>query len=128
MGMAVEPTGRPQVIIVDDDAAVRNALVFALQVDGFEVRAYESGWDVLADRDLPIHGCLVIDQRMPGLDGLEMLARLRARGVTLPAMLITTPTAVLQKRALAANIRIVEKPMMTSLIDHVRELIGDARP
>jgi two-component system, LuxR family, response regulator FixJ len=124
MDMAVAPEDKLEIIIVDDDEAVRNALVFAFQIDGFDVRAFGSGEQILAASDLPRRGCLIMDQRLPGIDGLEVVARLRARGVDLPALLITTPTTSIQRKAKAADIDIVEKPMLTALVDRVRILIG----
>ena len=124
MDMAVDRDYPGQVIVVDDDPAVCNALKFAFQIDGYDVRTFDNAEQLLAARDLPARGCLVVDQRMPGIDGLDMIARLRAEGVDLPAVLITTPTSLVQRRAAAANIPIVEKPLLNSaLVDQVRELI-----
>ena len=53
------------ILVVDDDAAVRNALKFALEVEGFSVRLYATPEALLAEKDLPAAGCLVIDYRMP---------------------------------------------------------------
>ncbi len=72
------------VLVVDDDAAVRSALKFVLEVEGFRVRLYPDAGTLLADGDLPRQGCLVIDYRMPGMDGLELVERLRADHVALP--------------------------------------------
>ncbi|MBM6583407.1 response regulator [Microvirga sp. BT689] len=55
------------VIVVDDDAAVRQSLKFALEQEGFEVRLYEDGAQLLADGALPLTGCLVVDLTMPGM-------------------------------------------------------------
>jgi len=123
--MDVSVNDKPNIVLVDDDAAVRAALTFAFQVDGFEVEAFGSGEEVLAAERLPDRGCLVMDQRMPGIDGLDALAELRARGISLPAVLITTPTVQVQRRAAAARVPIVEKPLMsTALVDQVRRLLG----
>src|ERR1051326_265321 len=77
------------VLVVDDDAAVRAALKFALEVEGFRVRLYDGPEALLADPDLPERACLVIDYRMPGIDGIELVRRLRQRQVALPALLIS---------------------------------------
>jgi FixJ family two-component response regulator len=117
-------TASPLVIVVDDDVAVRNSLKFSLEVEGFAVRVYSSGLDLLNDAELPPGGCLVIDQNMPGMSGLDLVGRLRAREVAAPAILITSyPTAVLRERAAKAGVIIVEKPFLgTVLVDRIRDL------
>lgn len=105
------------VVIVDDDAALRSSLEFILGVEGYAVRSYANGRDLLDDPGLPQHGCLVIDQRLPDIQGLALIEALRARAVTLPAILITThPTQALRRRAERANVSIVEKPLITGTL------------
>jgi two-component system response regulator FixJ len=101
------------VLVVDDDAAVRAALKFALEVDGFRVRVYDSAAAVLADGGLPVRACLVIDYRMPDIDGLELVELLRARQVALPAILISgRVNNQLRHRAERLGvIRVLEKPL-----------------
>jgi FixJ family two-component response regulator len=121
----------PVVLVVDDDPAVRNSLKFSLQIEGFSVRAYASGSELLSDPDLPDTGCLVIDQRMPGMSGLDLVASLRERHVVLPAILITTnPNAAVQRRAADAGVPVVEKPLLgDALSRRIREALGhEGRP
>jgi two-component system response regulator FixJ len=116
------------VMVVDDDVAVRNSLKFSLEVEGFAVRAYSGGIELLNDTELPRGaGCLVIDQNMPGMNGLDLVAQLRARDIVVPAILITSyPTAALSQRAAKAGVPIVEKPFLgTALVDRIRDLAGD---
>jgi two-component system, LuxR family, response regulator FixJ len=77
------------VLVVDDDAAVRAALKFALEIEGFRVRLYDGPAALLADTDLPEKACLVIDYHMPDMDGIELVDRLRRLNVNLPAILIS---------------------------------------
>ncbi len=65
------------VLVVDDDAAVRASLKFALEVEGFQVRLYDRPEAVLADAELPERACLLIDYHMPIIDGIELIERLR---------------------------------------------------
>jgi FixJ family two-component response regulator len=112
-------------VIVDDDPPLLAALKFSLEVEGFEVRAYATAESLLAEREFPELGCLILDYQLPGLDGLELLARLRSRGVTMPAVLITTPNPRVLARAAAANVPVVPKPLLTdALLDTVRRLVN----
>jgi two-component system, LuxR family, response regulator FixJ len=109
----------PTVLIVDDDPAVRTSLKFSLEVEGFAVRLYANGQELLDAPDLPICACLVIDQRMPDMAGLEVVLRLRERNVTLPAILITThPSPAMRSRAAGAGVAVVEKPLLTDALLH----------
>jgi FixJ family two-component response regulator len=62
---------------------------------------------------------MVIDYKLPGADGLSLLSDLRERGVTLPAILITShPTQSLRRRAAAATAPIVEKPLLGDVLSN----------
>ena len=120
---------RGTVFLVDDDAAVRQSLKFALELEGLDVRLYDGGPELLAEPELPPSGCLVLDYKMPAMDGLEVRARLRARYVAMPTLLITSHAdPALRDRAAAAGIRrVVEKPLSDSvLIDSIRDALGAA--
>jgi FixJ family two-component response regulator len=112
------------VVIVDDDPAVRASLQFALEVDGFSVRAFATGEELL-QAELPAHGCLVLDLKMPGLNGLQLLDRLRASGHDLPAILITSnPSPATRETAARAGIPVIEKPLLgNTLGDAIREAL-----
>jgi two-component system response regulator FixJ len=75
--------------IIDDDEAVRSSLAFLLGTVDIEVRAYESAVAFLEElRDLK-DGCIVTDVRMPDIDGIELLRKVRAKGVALPVIVMT---------------------------------------
>jgi two-component system response regulator FixJ len=115
----------PTVIVVDDDAAVRGSLKFALEIEGFAVRAYSQGAEVLDDAALADCACFIIDQKLPGMTGLELVAALRKQRIAAPMILITShPTIMLQERAARAGVPIVEKPLLgNALLDRVRIVI-----
>lgn len=114
------------VLVVDDDAAVRSALKFALEAEGLEVRVYDGAAALLAEATLPPHGCLVVDYRMPVMDGLELIDTLRARQIDLPVILITGRAGKdLHLRAARSGVhRLLEKPLSGSaLLDGVRAVL-----
>lgn len=120
------PAARPAVILVDDDPAVTHAMHFSFDLEGLDVRSFRDGESLLAADDLPETGCLILDHNLPGMDGLALLERLRAAGVGLPAILITTnPRAALRNRAAVAGVPIIEKPLLTdALLTTVREALA----
>jgi FixJ family two-component response regulator len=116
-----------EIVLIDDDPAVLAALKFAFEAEGFAVAPYRSGSEVLAEPSLPQHGCLVIDFRLPDMDGLNLLASLRSRAVELPAILVTShPSPSLRRRAAAAGTPIVEKPLLgDALLDAIHGALGE---
>ena len=103
----------PDVVhVVDDDAAVRDSVAFLLGTDGFEVRLYEAGAELPDRLAKPAFGAVLTDIRMPGIDGLELLRRLRATGHTLPVVMMTghgdVPLAVEAMKLGACDF--IEKP------------------
>jgi FixJ family two-component response regulator len=116
-------TGRlPVVVIVDDDPAVCGSLKFSLELEGFVVRAYGNA-DELLGADESAYDCLVVDQRMPGMSGVELIAKLRTLEVRTPAiLLISQPNPALAARAAKAAVPIVEKPLLgNALLERIRE-------
>lgn len=81
----------PEIVvhIVDDDEAVRNSLAFLLSTSGFAVRTHASATAFLEVASTVSNGALVTDLRMPDIDGVELLRRLREMGAMLPAIVIT---------------------------------------
>ena len=114
------------IVIVADDAAVRDSLKFALEIDGFAIRTYADDSELLNDSKLNDCACLIIDQNMPGRMALDVLAKLRDRHMTTPTILITShPTAEQRKRASRASAVIVEKPLFgNTLIESIRAAIA----
>lgn len=109
-------TARPNlqtVHIVDDDPSVRESLSLLLELRGFAVRAYADGASFLDQVEAPGHGCVLLDLRMPGIDGLEVQQRLAARGVTMPIIILTAHGDVEAARAAfkAGAFDFLEKPV-----------------
>ncbi len=120
--------GQRVVFVVDDDDAVLNSLRFTLEIEGYAVRLFSSDKALLDEPVLPDSGCLVLDLKLPDRDGLAVLAELRGRGVTMPAILITSvPTESIRRRAAEAGVPIVEKPIFgNGLIDTIRAAFSAA--
>jgi two-component system response regulator FixJ len=106
-------TGKRIVHVVDDDAAVRRALVRLLRSEGLEAVTYETAQAVLNAAPSLSSGCILLDLQMPGMDGLELLARLGELGIELPVIVVTghgdVPTAVRAMKAGAVDF--IEKPI-----------------
>jgi two-component system, LuxR family, response regulator FixJ len=118
MTKAATAPAKSVVLVIDDDPAVRNSLKFALEIEGFAVRVYPTGGALLAESDMPTRGCLVADYNLPGINGLDLLERLRqCRRIEWPAILITTnPTVAVRNRAAAAGVRLIEKPLLNDTL------------
>lgn len=106
--MAAEPI----VHVIDDDEAARHSLAFLIDCAGLEVRSYGSAIEFLKAVPTLDHGCIVTDVRMPEMSGVELIARLKALGVTDPVIVITghadVPMAIQAMKAGVADF--IEKP------------------
>ncbi len=108
----------PTVFVVDDDEAVRDSLVVLLENKGYAVRAFDSASGFLAQHSAELHGCLLLDIRMPGMDGMALLKQLATSGTSLPIIMITghgdVPTAV--KAMHQGAFDFLEKPFTQDII------------
>jgi two-component system response regulator FixJ len=110
--------------LVDDDEAIRRSVGFALKTSGFRVQTYESGTELLKAAANLEPGCILLDIRMPGMDGLEVQTELRGKGVTLPVVIMTGHGDVsLAVQAMKAGaVDFIEKPfekaVLLSAIEH----------
>jgi len=75
--------------VVDDDESVRKSLHRLIKYMGYNVRTYHSALDFLHQGALHHHGCVIVDVRMPEIDGLELQKRLSESGVSLPVIFMT---------------------------------------
>ena len=100
------------VYIVEDDAAMRDSLSLMLGLLGFSTVSFESAEAFLETYRNEWIGCVVADLRLPGLSGLELQANLRARGTTLPFVIITGHGDVKSARAAFQSeaVDFIEKP------------------
>ena len=98
--------------LIDDDDGVRQSLAFLLASAGLAVRVYESASAFLEALGTLQSGCIVSDVRMPGIDGLQLQARLQALGVRLPVIIITghADVALAVEAMKAGAVDFIEKP------------------
>ena len=98
--------------LVDDDEAIRRSAAFMLKTSGFRVQAYPSGVALLKEVRQLERGCILLDVRMPEMDGLEVQGELRKAGCSLPIVIMTghgdVTVAVLAMKAGAVDF--IEKP------------------
>ena len=108
--------------IVDDDEGVRRSASFMLKTSGFAVRAWESAVPFLKELRHLEPGCILLDVRMPEIDGLEVQQRLAEQGVTMPVIVLTGHGDIeIAVRAMKAGaIDFLEKPFETdTLLDAI---------
>jgi len=101
--------------VVDDDPAVRDSLRMLLETSGYVVRAFDSAGTFLGSRPQGI-GCVLTDVRMPDIDGLELLRRLRDQETRLPVIVMTGQ----------GDIAIAVQAMKAGAVDFLEKPFGDA--
>ena len=118
----------PLVHVIDDDDAVRASLAFVLEMADLPNRTYASPGEFLDQADTQTRGCIVTDIRMPEMNGLELVSRLREKNVNLPVIVITGHGDVnLAVEALRAGVKdFIEKPFDDeALLTSVRAILAD---
>ena len=116
--------------LVDDDAAVRRSVGFMLKTSGFQVEVYESGIDLLKNAATLEDGCILLDIRMPEMDGLEVQHALQEKGVGLPVIIMTGhgDVGLAVKAMKAGAVDFIEKPFAKeALIPLSRRVSGACR-
>ena len=101
------------IAVVDDDDAVRDSLLFLLETAGYDVHGYASAQAFLPEAGQYHWRYLVVDQHMPLVTGLDLVARLRRAGQEVPTLLITgslTPDMIDRAAALGVT-AVLEKPL-----------------
>lgn len=110
---------KPSVVhVVDDDEAVRDSMRALLESYGIEVRAYASATEFLLASPAQPKGCVLLDLHMPGINGLELLDMLHARGSKLPVIAITgrSDSALRERVVRAGAMMLLEKPVADDML------------
>ena len=122
---------RPLVYVVDDDDAIRRSAGFMLKTSGFRVRTFESGVQLLKEVRSLEPGCILLDIRMPEMDGLDVQRALRDEGVSLPVVIMTghgdVNIAVQAMKAGAVDFieKPFEKPMLLDALEQAQSRLTE---
>jgi two-component system, LuxR family, response regulator FixJ len=102
-----------KVFVVDDDDAVRDSIKVLLEVHGFVVEDYESTVEFASHYRRPPRGCLILDQHLPAVTGVEFLTSPEGRNLGIPVILITgRGDAGIEERARQAGVaEYLQKPI-----------------
>ena len=117
-------TERKLIHIIDDEDAIRRSAGFMLKTSGYAVETWASGADFLKDARNAEHGCILLDIRMPEIDGLEVQRQLAERGIAMPIVIMTGHGDVsIAVRAMKAGaVDFLEKPFeKAALIGAIEE-------
>ncbi|MFC4159971.1 response regulator transcription factor [Chitinimonas lacunae] len=123
----------PRIALVDDDAAIRDALKWLFASRGHSVATFDSAEALLAEADPSRFGCLLLDLRMPGMGGMELLQALNQRDYCPPVLFLTghgdVPQAVLAMKLGAVDF--IEKPFddneLVNLVERYLALDAERR-
>ena len=104
--------------LVDDDEAVRRSASFMLRTSGYLVKTYASGVELLRVAEELARGCILLDVRMPELDGIEVQKALKDRGTLLPVIIMTGhgDVNVAVQAMKAGAVDFIEKPFEKSVL------------
>jgi len=113
----------PQVFIVDDEEPVRSGLARLLRAIGMTSRTFESAEAFLESGAADETGCLLVDIRMPGMSGLDLIEELERRRTALPAILMTghADPSTMQRLKTLRTLGCLEKPFS---VDQLKALLG----
>ena len=119
--MSGQSPSSPTVFVVDDDAAVRDALSLLISLKGLRAAVFASAADFLAVYEPAWRGCLLTDLKMPEMTGLELQRELQQRGVTLPVVMLSAHGDVATTRAALKNgaVDFLEKPVNDEILADV---------
>ncbi len=113
------------VFVVDDDAAIRDALSLLISLRGLRAQVFSSAENFLDTYRSEWRGCLLVDLQMPGMSGLELQAEMNSRDIALPVIVLTAHGDVATTRAALKNgaVDFLEKPVDDAVL---MDVLGNA--
>jgi FixJ family two-component response regulator len=121
--------GAPLISIVDDDASVRRSTRRLLRCSGLRAEAFATGEDFLKSECMAETACLILDVRMPGIDGLELQRRLAGVNRQIPIVFLTARASEEEERQAwkAGAAKFLRKPIAkNALLDAIRSVLEDS--
>lgn len=118
--------------IVDDEDAIRRSAAFMLKTSGYAVQTWPSGVEFLKEAGAVERGCVLLDMRMPGMDGLTVQRTLAERGIAMPVIILTGhgDISIAVQAMKAGAVDFLEKPFerqaLLSAIEAAYDRIRDA--
>lgn len=109
---------KPTIHIVDDDRLARESLKWLAESAHLSVREFECGQDFLDHFDDTLPGCVVLDVRMPDVNGMELFSRIKEAGATIPVIIVTghADVAMAVRAMKAGAYDFIEKPYNDALM------------
>ena len=106
------------VYVVDDDEGIRRSVSFSLRTSNYLVKTFASGVELLKDAKALSPGCILMDVRMPEMDGLEVQRRLKAEGILLPVVVMTAhgDVGMAVEAMKAGAVDFIEKPFEKAIL------------
>jgi two-component system, LuxR family, response regulator FixJ len=117
--------------VIDDDLAMRDSLAFLLDVNGYQPQVYESAGAFLNEVTVEMPSCIVSDIRMPDMNGIELVRKLKSEGSKCPVILITGhgDVALAVEAMKAGAVDFIEKPFDdAALLDAIRSALAADHP
>ena len=119
-------TSNPPVYVIDDEEPVRLSLAKLLRAMGFPSRVFPSATSYLESDALGTGGCLLLDLRMPGMSGIDLIEELHRRGLKIPTIVMTGHSDLQSAQRLEpySLLGFLEKPFA---VEQLRELLDKWR-
>ena len=111
-------SGLRPIFVIEDDEGVRRSTKALLEASGFSVRTFVSAEELLAAGTAKEAGCLVLDYNLSGMTGVELVETLRAQGLQMPAIIVTSNGTKLGVQAARAGVTaVLRKPLAADALE-----------